>query len=146
MALNIPVRRRGSRRVVSAIIFALALGTLISMRISFGDTESSNSSSQPSTATHLGSDLSRLKSSHKHQQKVKPAFVYDKAGLVRGWDAMLDGPESEGSNGHGGQVGTRVLHQHPIEDLIASGLERWNGMLARLVHFSVLASDVSLSL
>jgi hypothetical protein len=130
MALNIPVGRRGSRRVVSAIIFALALGTLISMRISFGDTESSNSPSQTSIANHLGSDRLGLKSSHKHQQKVKPAFVYDKAGLIRGWDAMLDGQESESPNGQGEQVGPRVLHQHPIEDLIASGQERWNEMLS----------------
>jgi len=134
MALNIPVRRRGSRRVVSAIIFALALGTLISMRISFADTESTNSPSQTSTATHLGSDLLRLKSPHNHQQKVKPDFIYDTAGLIRGWDAVLDGQKSESPNGHGGQVGSRVLHQHPIEDLIATGLKRWNKMLASLVQ------------
>jgi hypothetical protein len=130
MALHIPVRRRGSRRVVSAIIFVLALGTLVSMRISFGDTDSSNSPSQTSTTNHLGSDLLGLKSSHKHQQKVKTEFVYDTAGLIRGWDAVLDGQKSESPGGHGGQVGPRVLHQHPIEDLIATGLERWNKMLA----------------
>jgi hypothetical protein len=116
------------------------------MRISFGDTESSISPSQTSTATHLGSDPFRLKSSHKHQQKVKPAFIYDEAGLVRGWDAMLDGQESESPNGQGGQAGPRALHQHPIEDLIASGLERWNAMLTRWVKVSFFAGDVSLSL
>jgi hypothetical protein len=127
MALRIPALRRSSRRLVSAVIFAIALGTLLSSHLFVGDIrEVFDSSSPDSTGASSTSDLFGKKNMHQHSP-----LIYDETGLVRGWDTMPAETESEDSlSGRG-----KVLSKHPIEELIAAGLKQWTTLLGRSVNW-----------
>jgi hypothetical protein len=123
-------------RLVRLIILAVPLGLASLLFWQYCSSHISELPDPPSPDLEAGLlelDLPAQEIYSRDQSAFVLELNYDEQGLLRGWQAaVLKDEADEDRNGEDARLSARKqLTKHPIEELIASGLERWEGMLAR---------------